>query len=1641
MFSYSFSSYSMASSITNKTELGIMKSLKVKWLNWCAWFVVLFLLQLLITFLSLFILSSCGWEQNIYEYSDPVIIFRFMLAYIVANITFTLMVCSIIVQQSWSAISSILIHMLTYLPFPVILVFYYRLSLLPLLVFCLILNTGLAIGLNIILDLERTAEGLHSYNFNFPHFAGSYITLGHVTTMLLLSAVIHVLILIYVEGKRSEGNAASKYVDVRSRPVAWCYPIKSLFKWCRKKQESKVLTHSMLCELLSDVSIGADAPKEPKVEKNTMTQISQKPISVDVDVAVYQKYQSQKKPLKLELSNSASIINLIKPEQIEHRSKDKLQSPSLENLSQSSSSHLKFITSGDTMQSQPLHSQDSPFIESTSSHTSCPSRLLFPIENVELANVDEGISVINISKSIDGVEYLSNISMTIHPKEVTVILGKKEAGTMLLAEIIAGTVKMTSGHVVVNGKNISDYKTGKHFDQPFAIMPKEDITFRDLTIKENLYFYTYVRGMRNHRQIAREIRKYLAKLDIPELVDTPVNMLGFGMNRCLGFCCAMCGGCHDVILDEPTLGLDLHGSHRMWDMIKMAAHDRAIIVCTHRHEEAVILADRIAVLDWGRLQCYGRTQKLLNSFCNDYYLNCRKTHGEDNNPALEMMKRIMPTGLEVQLDDTKQLHIRIPDGNEKALALILRNLENTKGNHNIKSFTLFRKTLRDMFIQSNTKLHSLPNSAVANILRFDPDKRKNLRLQLQAILIKKFIYLRKNILLPLLWLLLFAVSIVFEISPQGTDLVHLPKMDLSLCSYKTTLVLSKSSALLSPKNFTQQVAIWFSQYMQNNPGFCSNDESIFRTIKGRRELIQYIFRDQQMSLLKVETFYVAAMEFNPDGITCFWNGKLNHAAPISLNLIHNALFQYVTNLTKATIKVANYPFKFTYGEFLNLKRLQQNTNLNMGTLPFFIFFAGVSVYTIHLVYEVRSGRMMLELMSGVSYNLYWITKFIWDIVLYNICIVALIAIIIVNDLFKADNNTREYNDSTFIAIMMLLFEIFGLAVLPFIYLLSFQFKNMLFGYLLTFLILTGTSLLPIVAGPGIERVLDANVDVIQYLLYWSPSFLLVHGMRQLHVLGAINQSVRRLCGAKMSFCETYDVPSYFGFQYPGVLVPFIILILLAMAYGLIFYNISQFTFLKPWLRKLHRKCTSKHQGNTFKSSVFDVDISLEGKRICSLDDKERGELALTFVDVVYSKYLKGVSFGIKHREVFGIVGRFGSGKSKILQVTAGIGVIEKGDVYVYGKSVRYNPKEAFKYLGYCPKQNDLYEYMTVNELLDFYCRLSGRKKKERINLVEWLMTSLDLMDKLKVLVGNLVFADCRKLSLAVAVISSNQVIMMDEPTRGVDPRGCQLIWQMIGVLHKMGRTVVLAMESLEECLPLCDRICILVNGRLQCIGSVDYLIQKFSRGSILQIYTRKAYESQVELENSRLLVEMDSNARMGDSRNSQRSRTLSVQLTSESSEDYEDFSSARIHKYQTPSFHIGESRPSNEEDVFCFWNSQLQHYRDISEFIEVELPYARLEEQYSNMLVYYIPFSMFPLSQVFSMMEACTILLNVSHYMVWRPSIIDMYEHFTKQHCRFWGNSASLTKQSSRMSLSWLVSIKRSSKWDRIKRIFRREMY
>ncbi|XP_068147489.1 phospholipid-transporting ATPase ABCA3-like [Drosophila tropicalis] len=666
----------MASSITNQTELGIMKSLRVTWLNWCAWFVVLFLLQLLITLLSLLILSTCGWEQDIYQYSDPVTIFWFMLAYIVANVTFTLMICSVIVQQSWSAFSLMLIHMLTYLPFPVIFVFYYRLSMLPLLVFCLILNTGLAIGLNIILDLERTAEGLHSYNFNLPHFAGSYITLGHVTIMILLSAVIHVLILIYVEGKRSEGNAASKNVDVKSRPVPWYYPFKSLLKWCKKKRETKIITHSMLCELLSDVSIGADAPREPKAQKITMTQVSQEPISVDVDVAVYQKYQSQKKMINVERSNSVSIINLMKPK----------QNSSLGNLAQSlaarSSTHSTSITSEGTVQSQPLHSQDSSFIESTSSSTSGASHLLFPIESVELANFGEGISVINISKSIEGVEYLSNISMTIHPKEVTVILGKKEAGTMLLAEIIAGTIKMTSGHVVVNGKNIGDYKTGKNFDQPFAVMPKEEITFRDLTIKENLYFYTYVRGMRNHRQIAREIRKYVGMLDVPELVDTPVNQLTYGMNRCLGFCCAMCGGSHNVILDEPTLGLDQHGCHRMWDLIITAARDRAIIVCTHRHEEAVVLSDRIAVLDVGRLQCYGRTRQLLDSFCNDYYLNCSKTHVWNNNQALAMMKRIMPTGLQVQLDDATQLHIRIPDGNEKALAIILRELENTKGTTN-----------------------------------------------------------------------------------------------------------------------------------------------------------------------------------------------------------------------------------------------------------------------------------------------------------------------------------------------------------------------------------------------------------------------------------------------------------------------------------------------------------------------------------------------------------------------------------------------------------------------------------------------------------------------------------------------------------------------------------------------------------------------------------------------------------------------------------------------------------------------------------------------------------------------------------------------------------------------------------------------
>lgn len=183
--------------------------------------------------------------------------------------------------------------------------------------------------------------------------------------------------------------------------------------------------------------------------------------------------------------------------------------------------------------------------------------------------------------------------------------------------------------------------------------------------------------------------------------------------------------------------------------------------------------------------------------------------------------------------------------------------------------------------------------------------------------------------------------------------------------------------------------------------------------------------------------------------------------------------------------------------------------------------------------------------------------------------------------------------------------------------------------------------------------------------------------------------------------------------------------------------------------------------------------------------------------------------------------------------------ISGGEIYVCGERLKYHVSNARKNIGYCPQSNELFNEFTGAETLELFSRLRGIRPSEISELIEQLATELNFIEHLDKRIDAYSGGDRRKLSTAIALIGNQSVICLDDPTRAMDPFAKRKLWALLAKVREQGKTVVLTSHSMEECAALCTRMAFMRNGEFKCIGSAQYLKNKFSNGFSLRIKVKR----------------------------------------------------------------------------------------------------------------------------------------------------------------------------------------------------------
>jgi ABC-2 type transport system ATP-binding protein len=192
--------------------------------------------------------------------------------------------------------------------------------------------------------------------------------------------------------------------------------------------------------------------------------------------------------------------------------------------------------------------------------------------------------------------------------------------------------------------------------------------------------------------------------------------------------------------------------------------------------------------------------------------------------------------------------------------------------------------------------------------------------------------------------------------------------------------------------------------------------------------------------------------------------------------------------------------------------------------------------------------------------------------------------------------------------------------------------------------------------------------------------------------------------------------------------------------------------------------------------------------------------------------LDGVSFDVERGSIFGLLGPNGAGKSTIINILAGMVQKTSGSASIWGFDIDVNPRNAKASIGIVPQEIMFDPFFTPFETLELFAGLYGVPKEKRQSME--LLKAVRLEDKADAYARTLSGGMKRRLLVAKAMVHSPPVIVLDEPTAGVDIELRQQLWEYVVELNKQGTTVVLTTHYLEEAEQLCDRIAIINHGKL-----------------------------------------------------------------------------------------------------------------------------------------------------------------------------------------------------------------------------------
>jgi ABC-2 type transport system ATP-binding protein len=221
------------------------------------------------------------------------------------------------------------------------------------------------------------------------------------------------------------------------------------------------------------------------------------------------------------------------------------------------------------------------------------------------------------------------------------------------------------------------------------------------------------------------------------------------------------------------------------------------------------------------------------------------------------------------------------------------------------------------------------------------------------------------------------------------------------------------------------------------------------------------------------------------------------------------------------------------------------------------------------------------------------------------------------------------------------------------------------------------------------------------------------------------------------------------------------------------------------------------------------------------------------------KAVNNISFEVEQGEIFGFLGANGAGKTTAMKMLIGISKPSSGQASVAGFDVYTQAESIKKNIGYMSQKFALYDDLTVKENITFFGGIYGLSRKEIKIKIQFLISDLGLEKEENQMVGSLPLGWKQKIAFSVALLHNPKVIFLDEPTGGVDPITRRQFWEMIYKTANNGTTVFVTTHYMDEA-EYCDRVSIMVNGKIEALDTPQKLKQQFKVDNMNDVFLKLA---------------------------------------------------------------------------------------------------------------------------------------------------------------------------------------------------------